>query len=69
MNQQQAQQLAMRIMREEPRLGARAALESEIGPDYWVVRLFVKATGEPRGFVESESEWEELKQIIQMREQ
>ena len=67
MNQQQAQNLAKRIMREEPRFTAIPGTESQVGPDFWVVRLFVEATGEPRDVMESESDWEELKQILQSR--
>ena len=68
MNEQQAQQLAERIEREEPRFRAIHDLESQApGPGYWVVRLFLRATGEPRDVIASESEWDQLNQYLLAR--
>ncbi len=68
MNEQQARLLAEKIEREEPRFTALASHRIEWGKSFWVVELYVRATDEFRQFIEEESDWEELIQILKDRE-
>ena len=64
MNQKEAQQLELRIQREAPQYKTLLEQVTVFGGAGWGVRLVQKGTGHSIGVMESEEEWDKLKQDL-----
>jgi hypothetical protein len=64
MNQREAQQLEKRIQREAPQYKTSLEYVTLVGGGNWGVNVVEKGTGHSIGIMESEEEWENVKQVL-----
>jgi hypothetical protein len=64
MNQKEAKQLELRIQREAPQYKTSLEYVTFVGGGNWGVNVFEKSTGHSIGVMESEEEWDGVKQDL-----
>jgi hypothetical protein len=64
MNQKEAQQLALRIQHDAPQFKTSLEYVTFVGGGNWGVNIVEKSTGHSIGVMESDEEWDSVKQNL-----